>query len=114
MEPTVALKHQIATRLAYIHSKGIIHRDLKPDNILVDSASTPEKLRVKLSDFGHSRLIQGSSVPGEKLLRFAEKLLVKWITYDYVLFCSIKENQGSMFFWTHSGCSYSDLHIFPL
>ena len=49
---------QISEGLAYIHSKGIIHRDLKPDNILVDEdASTPDKLQVKLSDFGHSRLI---------------------------------------------------------
>jgi len=56
---------QIAQGLAYIHSKGIIHRDLKPDNILVDESSTAEKLSVKLSDFGHSRLMNdGSSVPG--------------------------------------------------
>lgn len=55
---------QIVEGLAYIHSKGIIHRDLKPDNILVDAASTPEKLEVKLSDFGHSRLINDGLMQG--------------------------------------------------
>ncbi|CAK9012298.1 unnamed protein product [Durusdinium trenchii] len=54
---------QIVEGLAYIHSKNIIHRDLKPDNILVDEASksTPEKLEIKLADFGHSRLINDGS-----------------------------------------------------
>ena len=49
-------------RLAYIHSKGIIHRDLKPDNVLVDASSTSEALEVKLSDFGHSKLLDGDGV----------------------------------------------------
>ncbi|CAE7695066.1 fhkD [Symbiodinium sp. CCMP2456] len=49
---------QLVEGLSYIHSKGIIHRDLKPDNVLVDEgASKLEHLEVKLSDFGHSRLI---------------------------------------------------------
>ena len=48
-------------RLAYIHSKGIIHRDLKPDNVLVDASSTAEALEVKLSDFGHSKLLDGAT-----------------------------------------------------
>lgn len=49
---------QIAEGLKYIHSKGIVYRDLKPENILVDkSASRTGLLEVKLSDFGHSKLI---------------------------------------------------------
>merc|ERR1712190_168381 len=42
----------------YIHSKDIVHRDLKPENVLVDDRrSRGELLEVKLSDFGHSKLI---------------------------------------------------------
>lgn len=49
---------QIAEGLKYIHSKDIVYRDLKPENILVDDAnSTPGYLEIKLSDFGHSKLI---------------------------------------------------------
>eukprot|EP00931_Biecheleriopsis_adriatica_P056784 TRINITY_DN33676_c0_g1_i1.p1 TRINITY_DN33676_c0_g1~~TRINITY_DN33676_c0_g1_i1.p1 ORF type:complete len:603 (+),score=121.20 TRINITY_DN33676_c0_g1_i1:40-1848(+) len=49
---------QIAEGLKYIHSKNIVYRDLKPENILVDSkASKPGFLEIKLSDFGHSKLI---------------------------------------------------------
>jgi serine/threonine protein kinase len=49
---------QVAEGLAFIHSKDIVHRDLKPENILVDDkSSTEQNLQVKLSDFGHSKLI---------------------------------------------------------
>eukprot|EP00401_Gymnodinium_catenatum_P003154 CAMPEP_0117622902 /NCGR_PEP_ID=MMETSP0784-20121206/88377_1 /TAXON_ID=39447 /ORGANISM="" /LENGTH=914 /DNA_ID=CAMNT_0005426849 /DNA_START=69 /DNA_END=2809 /DNA_ORIENTATION=+ len=49
---------QMVEGLTYIHSKDIIHRDLKPDNVLVDEVtSRQDLLEVKLSDFGHSRLV---------------------------------------------------------
>jgi len=49
---------QVAEGLAFIHSKDIVHRDLKPENILVDERnSTEQNVQVKLSDFGHSKLI---------------------------------------------------------
>lgn len=38
---------QIASAVAFCHSKGIAHRDLKPENLLLDSRS-----RIKLIDFG--------------------------------------------------------------
>jgi serine/threonine protein kinase len=43
----LAVARQIASALAYVHSKGIIHRDVKPDNIRVDAGA-----QVKLVDFG--------------------------------------------------------------
>lgn len=49
---------QITEGLMYIHSKDIVYRDLKPENILVDEKSSRQDfLEVKLSDFGHSKLI---------------------------------------------------------
>ena len=48
----VRIIFEICNAMKYIHKIGIIHRDLKPENILLDSNK-----RVKLSDFGISKLI---------------------------------------------------------
>ncbi|CAE8715586.1 unnamed protein product, partial [Polarella glacialis] len=49
---------QIVLGLRYIHSKGVVHRDLKPENVLIDrEGSRPGLLEVKISDFGHSKLV---------------------------------------------------------
>jgi len=51
-EPTIVLRvvREIATALAYAHSKGFVHRDVKPDNILLhDDGSSA------LTDFGIAR-----------------------------------------------------------
>jgi serine/threonine-protein kinase len=49
----LAVARQIASALAYVHSKGIIHRDVKPDNIRIDVTG-----RVKLMDFGIAKADQ--------------------------------------------------------
>lgn len=49
---------QIALGLRYIHSKGVVHRDLKPENVLINRKESREGLlEVKISDFGHSKLV---------------------------------------------------------
>lgn len=49
---------QIIDALDFMHKKGVIHRDLKPENILLD-----KDMKVKLTDFGTARLLEGSSTP---------------------------------------------------
>ena len=57
-----SLCHDIASALAYIHSRHIVHRDLCSDNILLDcKGGTPV---AKVCDFGMSRIIRskGTSI----------------------------------------------------
>lgn len=59
---------QLTCALQYIHSRNIVHRDLKPDNILIDNAwSWPGQPLIKLSDFGHSKLIRDGYNRAESL-----------------------------------------------
>ncbi|KAL3433080.1 kinase-like domain-containing protein [Aspergillus tetrazonus] len=53
MVKTIA--RQILHALRYLHKRKITHRDIKPDNILIASH---EPLKVKLSDFGLSKVVQ--------------------------------------------------------
>jgi serine/threonine-protein kinase HSL1 (negative regulator of Swe1 kinase) len=49
---TIFIFRQIIAALLYCHRMHICHRDLKPENILID----PDKLQVKLIDFGMAAL----------------------------------------------------------
>ncbi len=52
----LAVLQQVAEGLSAIHEHGIVHRDLKPGNLLLASSDTASVPRVKIADFGISRL----------------------------------------------------------
>ncbi len=47
---------EISDALAYVHAKGLIHCDLKPANVMLD-----EQGRVRVADFGQSRILTDSA-----------------------------------------------------
>jgi serine/threonine protein kinase len=51
---------QVCDGVEYAHRNGIIHRDLKPANIMIarEDKSNPEKVTVKILDFGLAKLTQ--------------------------------------------------------
>ncbi len=61
----LAVLHQLAGAVAYLHSQGIVHRDLKPQNTLLMTAWSarsdlqPHDLVVKVADLGISREVGG-------------------------------------------------------
>jgi serine/threonine protein kinase len=65
----VDIATQIARGLADVHAAGIVHRDLKPGNVFLEE--TPTGLRVKLLDFGVSKL----ESPGESTLTTPDLVL---------------------------------------
>ena len=56
--PVVA---QIASALAYLHAQHIVHRDIKPENIRVTPAKDGASPRIKLLDFGLSKVVDVDS-----------------------------------------------------
>src|SRR3989442_770453 len=59
VENSTQIAREVATALAYAHSRGVVHRDIKPENILLVSE------QAVVSDFGIARGI--SAAGGEKL-----------------------------------------------
>ncbi|KAF5404597.1 Mitogen-activated protein kinase-activated protein kinase 2 [Paragonimus heterotremus] len=50
--------YQIASAIAYLHTRSIVHRDLKPENLLFASAKSD---LLKLTDFGFARELVGTN-----------------------------------------------------
>lgn len=57
IEEAVRIIRDLASALAYAHSRGMIHRDIKPANIMLDSDG-----RVVLTDFGIARIVSGPTM----------------------------------------------------
>lgn len=76
LSPEEALKlvPQMCDALDYAHSQGIVHRDIKPENILID-----KKGRVKITDFGIARIIQGTQAASS-----LTQTDITMGTYDYM------------------------------
>lgn len=51
---------QVADGLTAVHAAKVIHRDIKPSNVLICEGPEPGRVRVKLVDFGVSRLLDAS------------------------------------------------------
>ena len=56
IEETLGVMRQILEGLRSAHERGIIHRDIKPSNIVIE----PEKLRIRITDFGLAREINAA------------------------------------------------------
>lgn len=54
-EQAIPVILQVASAMEEVHKAGILHRDIAPDNIYVLNPDEPEKLEVKLLDFGAAR-----------------------------------------------------------
>lgn len=52
----IALFLQIADAVAAAHAVGVLHKDIKPANVLISSEG--DRLRVRLTDFGSSHLLE--------------------------------------------------------
>lgn len=56
-ERFVLIFSQVMSGLSYMHHKGVIHRDIKPDNLVITESEKDSGLRVRLVDFGLSKLL---------------------------------------------------------
>lgn len=55
VEQALPVVLQVASAMEAVHKTGILHRDIAPDNIYVLNPDEPDKLEVKLLDFGAAR-----------------------------------------------------------
>lgn len=61
---------QICSGLTYVHERGLVHRDLKPSNVMVVDFEGEKK--VKIVDFGITKVLEGSGQEEEDLTKAGE------------------------------------------
>ena len=49
--------YQLIDVIEYLHSSGIVHRDIKPENLLVVKDVNDQIDKIKITDFGLSKII---------------------------------------------------------
>lgn len=56
-----SITHQLASAIAYIHSKGIAHRDIKPENVMIERKGSTH-VRAVIIDFGEAKCLDGNKI----------------------------------------------------
>jgi serine/threonine protein kinase len=65
IDMAVGVASRVADTLAAAHEAGVIHRDLKPENVFLQRhRHRPERLTVKVLDFGFAKLLGGPAAGG--------------------------------------------------
>lgn len=64
------IANQLIHAIEYLHAASVTHRDIKPENILISSW---DPLRVKLTDFGLSKIVDVALEQQEQSLTLKEK-----------------------------------------
>ncbi|MGI8957950.1 MAG: protein kinase domain-containing protein [Chthoniobacterales bacterium] len=65
--PTVVeIARQIVAALSVAEKHGIVHRDLKPGNVMITASDQPEKIAIKIIDFGLAKAL--AATPDARLL----------------------------------------------
>lgn len=56
------IMYQLFSAINYCHKMKIIHRDLKPENILIEKIEEDDFFKIKVSDFGTSKIFEKGKI----------------------------------------------------
>lgn len=71
--------YEVASGLAYIHSKDICHRDMKPSNIIIKEPGIPSSKisNLVITDFGisskHPKIVRGGALHAAPEIALAKR-----------------------------------------